>query len=65
VLVQDRCTVCVKCIIMVLLGDEDQVEARFGLFGDSLVLMQDRCTVYAGHTIVSKIISDAPDGAPR
>ena len=42
--VQDRCTVCAKRAIgtetvfdapMVLLGDEAQVEARFGLFGDS------------------------------
>ena len=44
VLAQDRCTVCAKCTIgsetildapMVLLGDEAQVEARFGPFGDS------------------------------
>ena len=42
--VQDRCMVCAKRIIgsetildapMVLLGDEAQVEARFGRFGDS------------------------------
>ena len=42
--VQDRCTVCAKRTIgsemfwthpMVLLGDEGQVEARFGPFGDS------------------------------
>ena len=42
--VQDRCTVCAKRTIgsdivfnapMVLLGDEAQVEAHFGLFGDS------------------------------
>ena len=41
--VQDRCTVCAKRTIgsetfwthlMVLLGDEAQVVARFGLFGD-------------------------------
>ena len=41
--VQDRCTVCAKRTIgseifwthlMVLLGDEAQVDARFGLFGD-------------------------------
>ena len=41
---QDRCTVCAKHTMaqksfwthqMVLLGDEAQVEARFGLFGDS------------------------------
>ena len=33
VTVQDRCTVLDAP--MVLLGDEAQVEARFGLFGDS------------------------------
>jgi hypothetical protein len=30
-----------------------------------LVLMQDRCTVCAEHTIGSKIILDTPDRAPR
>jgi hypothetical protein len=44
VLVQDRCPVCAKCSIgseivldvpKVLLGDEAQLEAHFGLFGDS------------------------------
>ena len=44
VLVQDRCNVCAKHNLaqklfwthqMVLLGDEAQVEVRFGLFGDS------------------------------
>ena len=44
VLVQDRCTVCTKRTIgsdiafnapTVILGDEAQVEACFGLFGDS------------------------------
>ena len=42
--VQDRCTVCSKSIIgseiildtpKVLQGDETQVEAQFGLYGDS------------------------------
>ena len=42
--VQDRCTVCAKHTFrsgiildspMVLLGDETQVDARFGPFGDS------------------------------
>jgi hypothetical protein len=42
--VQDKCTVRGKCIVgsksfwthpMVLLGDEAQVDARFGSFGDS------------------------------
>ena len=44
---QDRCTVCAKRTIgsekvldapMVLLGDEAQVQARFGLFRDSTSL---------------------------
>ena len=47
VLVEDRCTVCAKRTIgpetildapMVLLGDEAQVQARFGLFRDSTSL---------------------------
>jgi hypothetical protein len=29
-----------------------------------LVSVQDRCTVYAEHTIGSEIIMDAPDGTP-
>jgi hypothetical protein len=44
VLVQDRCTICAKCITgleiildaaVVLLDDEAQVESHFSLFGDS------------------------------
>jgi hypothetical protein len=50
---------------MILLGDEVQVEARFGLFEDSAILMQDRCMVCAKRTIVLGIILDAPDGTPR
>jgi hypothetical protein len=47
VLVQDRCTICAKCTIgsksfwmhlMVLLGHEAQVEARFGPVGVSVNL---------------------------
>ena len=47
VLVTERCTVCAKRTIgsetildapMVLLGDEAQVQARFGLFRDSTSL---------------------------
>ena len=45
---------------MVPLGDEAQVEARFGPFGDSAnvvaILTQDSCT---------EIALDAPDGTPR
>ena len=48
---------------MVLLVDEAHVEARFGPFGDSvLMLAQDRCTVCAECTTGSEIILDAPDG---
>ena len=49
---------------MVPLGDEAQVEARFGLFGDSANLDIDTCTVYAEHIIGSKIILDTPEGTP-
>jgi hypothetical protein len=44
---QDRCTVCTEHTIGIeivldaldrILGDEAQVEARFGLFGDSVTL---------------------------
>ena len=50
---------------MVLLGVVGQVEAHFGPFGDSVILMQDRYTVCTEHTIGSEIILDAPDGTPR
>jgi hypothetical protein len=45
---------------MVLVGDEAQVDVRFGLFGDSANLMQNRCTVCVEQTIGSKIILDTP-----
>ena len=47
---------------MVLLGDEAQVVAHFGTFGDSVILTLDRCTVCVERTIGSEIIFDAPDG---
>ena len=50
---------------MVLLSDEAQVEARFGLLDIVLILMQDRCTVCVKRTIGSEIILDAPDESPR
>ena len=50
--------------LVVLLGDEAQVEARFGPFGDSGNLDADRCMVCAEHTIGSKIILGVPDGTP-
>ena len=50
---------------MVPLGDEAQVEARFGLPDLVLTLTQDRCTASIKRTIGSEIILDAPDGTPR
>ena len=50
---------------MVSLGDEGQVEARFGLLDIVLILMQDRCTVCVERTIGSEIILDALDGTTR
>ena len=50
---------------MVLLGDEAQVQAHFGMFRNSTSLIQDRCTVCAERTIGSEIILDAPDGTSR
>jgi hypothetical protein len=73
VLVQDRCTVCAKCIIgseiildtpKVLIGDEAQLEASFGPSRDSANLTQDRCTVCDERTIRSEIVLDAPDQTP-
>jgi hypothetical protein len=49
---------------MVLLGDEDQMDARFILFGIVLILMQGRCTIYAEHNIGLEIILDTPDRTP-
>jgi hypothetical protein len=45
------------------LGEKAQVEAHFSLFGDGLVSVQDRGTVYAECTTGSKIILDAHDEA--
>ena len=47
---------------MVLLGDEAEVEAHFGAFGDSGNLDTDRCMVCAERTLGTKIILGAPDG---
>ena len=47
---------------MVLLGDEAEVEAHFGAFGDIGNLDVDRCMVCAECTIGSKIILGVPDG---
>ena len=50
---------------MVLVGDEAQVQARFGAFRDSANLDEDRCTVCAERTIGLEFISDTPNGTPR
>ena len=50
---------------MVPLGDEAQVEARFGLSDVVLILTQDRCMVCVERTIGSEIVLDAPDETPR
>jgi hypothetical protein len=44
---------------MVLLGYEAQVDARFNPCEIVLILMQDRCTVYAECTIGLEIVLDA------
>ena len=46
---------------MVLLNDVGHMESRFGPFRDSVILMQDRCTVCTVRTIGSEIILDAPN----
>jgi hypothetical protein len=50
---------------MVLLGDDAQVESRFGLFRDNANLKQDRCIVCAKRTIGLEIILDVPSGIAR
>jgi hypothetical protein len=50
---------------MVVLGDEAQVDARFGLFGDYANLMPHRSTVFAERTIGSEIVLNTPDQSPR
>jgi hypothetical protein len=47
---------------MELLGDVGRVESLFFPFGDSVVLVQDRCIVCARRTIGLKVILDTPDG---
>ena len=74
VLAQDRCTVCAKRTIgldiifnapMVLLGDEAQVEAQFGLFGDSANLDARYVHSLRRSTIGTKVVLNAPNGTPR
>jgi hypothetical protein len=47
-----------------LLGEMSHVELVSVRLETVLVLVQDRCTVYAEHTIGSKIVLDAPNGTP-
>ena len=49
---------------MEFLGDEAQVEARFGLFGDSANLDARQVLVCAEWTIGLEIILDTPDRTP-
>ena len=49
---------------MVLLGDEAQLEAHFGPFGDSANLDARSVHGCIERTIGSEIILDAPDGTP-
>ena len=50
---------------MEFLGDVGHVESRSVRLEMVLVLVQDRCTVCAEHTIGSEIILYAPDGTPK
>jgi hypothetical protein len=50
---------------MVLLGDEAQVEARFGPFGDSANLNARKVHSLRRTYHSSEIILDAPDGTLR
>ena len=50
---------------MELLGDMDHVESRLVRLEMVFVLVQERCTVCAEHTIGSEIVLDAPDATPR
>jgi hypothetical protein len=50
---------------MVLLGDEAQVEAHFGLFEDGANLGARQLHGFAERTIGLEIVLDAPDGTPR
>ena len=49
---------------MELLGDVGQMESRSVRLEIVLLLVQDRCTVCAKHTIGSEIVLDASDGTP-
>jgi hypothetical protein len=46
------------------LHDVGHVQSRFVYLETLFVLVQNRCTVCAKHTIGLEIILDAPDGTP-
>jgi hypothetical protein len=50
---------------MKLISGVGRVEFRFSPFGDSVMSVQERCTVCTEHTIGIEIIFDALDGTPR
>jgi hypothetical protein len=50
---------------MELQGDLGHVKSHFDQFGDIVGNVQDRCIVYAKHTIGPEIVLDAPDSTPR
>jgi hypothetical protein len=47
---------------MDLLGDVGHVESHFGLFGDRVSSVQDRCSVHTKCSRGSEIVLDTPDG---
>jgi hypothetical protein len=50
---------------MELLGEVGHVESRFGPFGDSVVSVQDRCTVFLKFIMGSEIVMEATGCTPR
>jgi hypothetical protein len=49
---------------MGFLGDDAQVEARFGMIGDSATLDATLVHGLLEHTVGSKIVLDTPDRTP-
>ena len=70
--VQDRCTICAKCaIVLEIILDAPDGNPRLRVSSESsaclgivLILTQDRCMVCVKRTIGSEIVLDAPDGTP-
>jgi hypothetical protein len=50
---------------MGLLGDEAQVEARFGPFRDSATLDARLVHICVERTVGSEIVLESPDGTPQ